>query len=411
MQAELDMYQIAIDNDVNIFNQYWKTELLSDISSDKSYVYNYKSMGDAVNATKYEDNINKALQLLKSNDFSGYIKLSKDKLKLSLDSGNIKEQEYNDDISILELKEKYEIGKTYNTDDTWKSTLLDEIKSAKTNLRNNIDETTGKVLTNKEIKKANDTIKINEYRIAHNMQPYVTSTSTIGKTRKVYDYMMSSITMMVLAVMIIIIAGGAISTEVSKGTIKFWSFTPNKRWKILFSKLFVDTAILIVITILITLLSAVVGNIFFGSKDAQAYIYVANGTVKTINYISYTILYNLVGAVDIFMFLLLALMLSTVSRNTAVAVGISIAAYLGGKTIMSILNMFITSDWIKFVPFNNLGLADRIFTNDISYSASQIVSTATGNIAVGFSLAVLGVTALIMIITMFDSFNKRDIGA
>ena len=114
-------------------------------------------------------------------------------------------------------------------------------------------------------------------------------------------------------------------------------------------------------------------------------------------------------ATEIFMFLLLALMLSTVTRNTAVAVGISIAAYLGGSTIMQILNMFVKSDWIKFIPFNNLTLADRIFTNDISYSASTMISSLVGNVSVEFSLGVLGVCAVIMIVTMFDSFRKKDI--
>ena len=36
---------------------------------------------------------------------------------------------------------------------------------------------------------------------------------------------------MKIAIFAIIIAGGAISSEVSTGTIKFWALTPNKRWK------------------------------------------------------------------------------------------------------------------------------------------------------------------------------------
>ena len=38
-----------------------------------------------------------------------------------------------------------------------------------------------------------------------------------------------------------------------------------------------------------------------------------------------------------------------------------------------------------------------------------MISNITGNISVGFSVAVLGVCAVLMIITMFDSFRKRDI--
>lgn len=341
---------------------------------------------------------------------TGYINIKKENLKTDLDNETITKDDYDISLSELELKQKYEIGKTYNSEDSWKESTLDEITTLKQNILTGLDTTTAKALTEKDLTKAENNIKIDEYRLEHNMPPFMSGSiagGSIGKTRKIYDYMMNSLTMMVLAVMIIIIAGSSISSEISKGTIKFWSFTPNKRWKILLSKLFVNTGILLVTTIIISLLSSVVGNIFFGS--GQDYLYVSAGSVHTTNYVLHNVLYNLVSAIDIFMFLLLAMMLSTVARNTAVSVGISIAAYLGGATITNIINMFVTADWIKFIPFNNLSLADKIFTNDISYSASSLVDTITGNITVGFSLSVLGVCAVIMIVTMFDSFRKRDI--
>ena len=76
---------------------------------------------------------------------------------------------------------------------------------------------------------------------------------------------------------------------------------------------------------------------------------------------------------------------------------------------LNIKGALYTADWIKFVPFNNLNLTDRLFTNDLSFSGTQVVSTVTGNIPVGFSLAVIGVCIVLMIVTMFDSFRKRDI--
>lgn len=76
---------------------------------------------------------------------------------------------------------------------------------------------------------------------------------------------------------------------------------------------------------------------------------------------------------------------------------------------MQIINQLISADWIKFVPFNNLGLADRIFANNISYVAMQMSAGLGNNVSIGFSIAVLAVCAVLMITTMFDSFNKRDI--
>lgn len=409
-KAQIDIDQYALDYDININQTYWKTTMLdSDILNSKILYYNYLSLEEVDEATKLQEEIDKKIELLKNDDFSGYINLQRDIVKESKDNGVLTEEEYDESMYVLDLREKYEIGKEYNSDDTWKETVVEEILVLKQNIRYGIDTITQTTLGEKDLKKAEDDIKISEYRLEHNIPPYMTATS-VGNTRKIYDYMVGGTTMLVLAVMMIIIAGSAISTEISKGTIKFWSFTPNKRWKILLSKLLVSVFILLLMTVLITLVSTVIGNLFFGSKNAQGYLYVSGGTVHNINYILYFLLYNLVGAIDIFMFLLLAMMLSTVTRNTAVAVGVSIATYLGGSTIMQLINLFVkTSDWTKFIPFNNLSLADRIFTNDVSYSASTMMKSVLGTNTVAFSLCVLGVSAILMIATMFDSFRKRDI--
>ena len=102
-------------------------------------------------------------------------------------------------------------------------------------------------------------------------------------------------------------------------------------------------------------------------------------------------------------------MLSTITKNTALSVGVSIACYIGSGTIMQLVNYYISADWIKFIPFNNLGLADRIFEGNISYSMIQVANSTSAAISTGFSLLVIAVCAVLMIITMFDSFNKRDV--
>lgn len=409
LKAKIDVYEFAAQNDINLYKSYWKSDVLStDLYQNKIEFYNYKSVGEEDLATEKQKDIDSALDLIKNDKYSEYMKLKKDLLKKKLEEKIIDQKEYDISIKYVELREKYEIGKEYNADETWKESLVQEMEVLESNIKMGADVYTGKALSEKDLKNSENIIKMDEYRLEHNMQPYMTN-SGVGNTRKIFDYMVSSITMMVVAVMMIIIAGGSISTEVAKGTIKFWSFTPNKRWKILLSKLVVSVFILISTTILVTLVSVVVGNLFFGSQNAQGYLYVSGGNVHVINYVAYAIIYNLIGAIDILMFLLFAMMLSTVARSTAVAVGVSIATYFGGSTIMQIINMFVKSDWIKFIPFNNLSLTSRIFTNDVSYSASTMINSITGNVSVGFSLSVLGVCAILMIVTMFDSFRKRDI--
>ena len=409
--AQIDIKQFAKDNNINLYTQYWKTEIIESKMYDcKVKIYNYNSLKDKVSAELTQETYNKLADLVIKDDFTGYIENQKSELKKELDSGLIDQNEYDDEIYVLDLKQKYEIGKVYNSDDKWKTSTLAEIQLLKRNIRLGVDSLSQKALTEKTMEETNNAIKIEEYRLQNNVVPYMSGMGdSIGSTRKVYDYMVGSLSMMVLTVIMIIIAGGTISSEISKGTIKFWSFTPNKRWKILLSKLIVTTLFLVITTVILSLISTVVGNMFFGAENAQDYLYVSNGSVHTINYVAFSMLYNLTVAIEIFVFVIFAMMLSTVARNTAVSVGVSIAAYLGGGTIMSIVNMFVKSDWIKFIPFNNLSLADRIFTSDMSYSATAMVKTVTGNITVGFSAAVLGVCVFIMLVTMFDSFRKRDI--
>ena len=100
-------------------------------------------------------------------------------------------------------------------------------------------------------------------------------------------------------------------------------------------------------------------------------------------------------------------MLSVITRNTSVSLGLSIATYMGNSVAMLIVNAYIKKDWVKLIPFNNLNIVDKIFPNFQSVISTGLENTTTTSLE--FSLAVLGVCAILMFVTMYDSFNKRDI--
>ena len=231
----------------------------------------------------------------------------------------------------------------------------------------------------------------------------------MGETnyRSEFDVIAESFSMMVVSILVIMMAGSAIATEYSKGTIKFLVMTPNKRWKILFAKLLNAVIIMVILTVVLSIITLIVGKIFFNGYEAYPYLYVENGEVHSLDHTAYVMLRFLSDDIDIFVYLLLALMLSVITRNTAVSTGVSIATYLGSSIVMTLLNAFVKADWLKFIPFNNMGITDRIFTN--TTSMTMTMSELTNNVPLTFSLSVLGVCAILMIVTMFDSFNKRDI--
>ena len=71
IQAQIDAFQLAIDNDVNIYTTYWKSELITnDITNLKRNIYNYKAMGQEDLAMKEQTTVDKLIELLKNDDFN-----------------------------------------------------------------------------------------------------------------------------------------------------------------------------------------------------------------------------------------------------------------------------------------------------------------------------------------------------
>lgn len=408
LEKQIEFYQYALNNEINVnaYNEYWKVDCLNSLINQAASL----SLYDADNKLQIElqnEKISKIYKIIENDDFKGYIQILKSDLKESLDNKILLQEEYNYNLGIIELREKYEIGKTNNEDEMWKTQILNDIQTIKEELKNNINSYNKKVLSFEQREELENTLKIDMYRLENDIAPI---SNYMGETnyRSYYDTMAESFSMLVITVLIIMMAGGAIATEYSKGTIKFLVMTPNKRWKILLAKLINIILIMIVLTIVVSLVSIVVGNIFFAGYNVSPYLFVENGEVHELNHTIYTVLRYLTDDIDILVYLLFALMLSVITRNTAAAIGVSIATNFGSNIFMALLNTFVKSDWLKFIPFNNLGLTDKIFTNTTILLPGE-VSSMIGNTSVTFSLAVLGVCAVLMIVTMFDSFNKKDI--
>lgn len=390
IQKQIEQYQLCLDYNVDGYGSTWRNDIVEQI-------VDAKMIDDTEKAEKL-------VKLLKEDNFNEYIEIQRQSLKESLKSKSITEQEYNDEILVLDLKQKYEIGKD-EQENTWKNYAIIEIETNQKSLRTGINQQTRKVLKAEEKQELEDAIKIDIYRLENNIPTAEQGSDNNYRMR--YEMMAPTFVVAVISIIAIIIAGGAISTETSEGTIKFWALTPNKRWKILTAKILSLIFYILIITLISSLLSIVVANVFFNG-DGETYLYVQNGQVKEIGNALYTIEYYMVKTIPVIMFALFALMLSVITRNTAVSVSIGIALYMGNGIFMTIINSFVTKDWVRYIPFNNLNLVDKVFPN-----AGKLIDTGVSNFAtttsLGFSMTVLGVCAILMLVTMYDSFNKRDI--
>lgn len=390
IKAQIETHELALKYDITPYKQYWKNDVLNNIL--ELIIENGK-----------ESEITKLKEILEIDDYSKYIEEQKQTKKIALENDEITKNEYDDEIKVLELKDKYEIGKNQD-EEYWKIAIIQQIQTIQRSLRTGIDFSNSKALTVEKKQEYEDTIKMYTYRLEHNISPMEYTT---GNYRMIFESLAPGFVVAVLAIAAIIIAGGEISTESSTGTIKFWALTPNKRWKILTAKILSVLFYIIVATLIVSLLTVACANIFFKDVGTE-YLYVKDGQVRAIGNALYIVEMYFAKIIPVIIFALFAIMLSTITRNTAVAVSFSVATYMGNGIAMGIINQFIKKDWVRFVPFNNLNIADKIFANTQNPMAMFGETFATST-SLQFSLAVLGVCAILMLVTMYDSFNHKDI--
>lgn len=385
IQNKIKIAEIRIQNNISLYSVNWKNTVLNNLENDMD---------------------GKLLEIVINNDFEGYINYEKEIEKQKLNQKEITLQEYDDNIQLLDLRSRYQIGNVGNEETIRdsKEGYLDKIKNEQKSIRTGIDYSSNKVLTAEQNKKYEDDIKINIYKIENNVvnQDYSATTNY----RMMFESLAPSFVITLVAIFAMIVAGGTISSEVSTGTIKFWALTPNKRWKILTAKILSIVFYLVVITLIMSILSIVCANLFFDTEGYE-YIFVKNGNVEKIGNTLFTIGYYFAKLVPVIIFAIFALMLSVITRNTSVSLGLSIATYMGNSVAMLIINAYIKKDWVKLIPFNNLNIVNKIFPDFQSMMSTGLENTTTTSL--GFSLAVLSVCAILMFVTMYDSFNKRDI--
>ena len=197
------------------------------------------------------------------------------------------------------------------------------------------------------------------------------------------------------------IAGGMISDEFSKGTIKLLLVRPYSRNKILFSKLIVCFLMLIFIIAFTAGSQFVIGGIIHGfdSTTVPAVIYNYNTRqIETMNIAIYICITSIAKLPIYILLMTLAFACSTIFVNTAVSIVIPLLGYMGAAIInqlallydIKILRYFVTPNW------------------DLSQYLFGGLSNFEG-LTMPFSIIVCLVYLLIMIVTSFIVFKKRNI--
>ena len=280
--------------------------------------------------------------------------------------------------------------------DTWKDDAITEISDNKDVLNSLSNET-----QSSESKKLDEQVKMNLYRLEHNIDIDVNSTmsnSTDGATNFWSAMSMSTSLISLVGLLVIIIAGSCIANEFSQGTIKFLLINPVKRWKILFSKYFtVITFGYIMIALLFVVMIPFAG-IFLGFDSISApYLYISDGNVHEMSPFLHIIKLYLLNSVDVVVMATMAFALSSLFKSSALAIGTGVFCMMGGSTLIQILSM-LKQDWARYLIFANTNLAS-IYEGKSLFPQHSLT----------FALVVIAVHMVIFLLTAWDGFTKREV--
>ena len=198
----------------------------------------------------------------------------------------------------------------------------------------------------------------------------------------------------------IMIAGGIVSDEFNKGTIKSLLIIPHKRSKILLAK-YISVLIMLLFIIGIFIVSELlIGGIFMGfsSLSIPVVIYnITDSSLEVLNIFGYLILQILANLPQIILLVTLAFACSVIVNSTAFSIVIPFCGIIAAELInafalaynIKILNYFVTTNW-DFTVYLFGGTS--LFGNSLIHA-----------------IIVCLVYLIIMLVVTFIVFNKKDI--
>lgn len=236
-------------------------------------------------------------------------------------------------------------------------------------------------------------IETNEYRLQNDIEP-IRSNSLWGFVEGLATNMI-----VLIALFAIIMGGKIVANEFSEGTIKLLLIRPSKRWKILLSKYITILGQTLLMLFVLFIVSFLLGGLLFSFKGATTpFLANSGGKITEINMVVHIVqLYGL-QCVNLVMMVTLAFMISTVFRNSGMAIGIGVFLL----TIVQPITVFLSMkfDWAKYILFANTDLNQYI-------TGQPLVEGMT----MTFSIIVLLVYFIIFNTISYLGFTKRDIVA
>ncbi|WP_042458701.1 ABC transporter permease [Neobacillus dielmonensis] len=235
-------------------------------------------------------------------------------------------------------------------------------------------------------------IAINGYRIEHHIPP--------REKYNVWSFVKDASELITLAgLFTIIVAASIVASEFNWGTIKLLLIRPINRMKILLSKYLTVLLYALFMLGILFVFSGTLGAILFGlPSDPQPYLNYYNGKVAEQNIVIHLLIYYGLNSISMVMLVTMAFMISSVFRNSSLAIGLSLFLLLTGEQITSLLALKFS--WAKYILFANTDLMQYI-------EGTPMLEGMT----MPFSILMLLLYFALFLFFSFYVFKKRDIAA
>lgn len=413
--------------DISMFNEYMemsKEELQKAIDSKNK---ESKELYDSVIKNDYlaylEKNIKNSKEEIKN--LNSTIKTSEEEVKKNPNNKNLVSELENLMTQLKALEERLEATEyRYNNkipydNKNWKNNTIRDISYkidekgerllSETEFTQYNSEKVAKGYTYEEYKKDYEKkIKSIEQDIALNWYSLENNISQVKFDNDIRNSVDSTYLMYVsfAIILCIIIGGGIVSSEYSTGTVRLLMIRPVSRWKILISKLisvFIIGYGVLLITVVLNIISSGIMN-GFGGLATKVISFSGESIVKQ-NFIISIIPKLLFSSISLIFIIALVFAISTIIKNTALAVGLTTVAYLGSSAatlIMANLGM----RWVgkTILPYMSLStfITNSYYIQMFKDQYNIVLNPTMGAIQ-------LIVFAVILIIASFLVFEKRDV--
>jgi ABC-2 type transport system permease protein len=271
-----------------------------------------------------------------------------------------------------------------SVDEQWKQNLQQQNEVYKTDLANEDLPDMVKDISEREL-------AINEYRLEHDIAPM--------ETRSTWNFMTVAAEIVSLITLFTIVVGASsVASEFTWGTIKLLLIRPVSRAKILLSKYIATILFALFSLVLLFVVSFLVGSIFFGIGGSTPHLVYRDGAVHEVHMVSHILGIFGLKSINLIMMSTFAFMISTIFRNSGLAIGLAIFLMFAGVNVTALLATKF--DWAKYILFANTDLSQYL----------------TGYVLVEGMTMTFSVIMLIIYFVIFNAltwfvFTKRDVAA